>query len=276
MHSDPLSVLFAGLREVDAKGHKHLVMGDRNIRVRGLSADVPLQLAIPPALEEPSPLPDLHHLAAIPQRRHSLDRSVPNRQRALAFLEGLFASSSVVLNGRAPGDAEGCHTCWSWSANDQLLGHSVVDYACVSVSMFQAVREFRVLPFIPSASKDHSALYVFLTGMQPCYSTLRPRRHRAIRPKGAGYLTALSRAQGRFAALLDTWQAAAVPVSTALQRFLDLLVSFAEGQGGSDTSAPARTRDKPSFDAQCRALGQAQNQAWAALHASRGGIYGNH
>jgi hypothetical protein len=129
-----------GLREGDAKGHKHLVMGDLNIRVGGLSADVPSQLAIPPALEEPSPLPDLHHLAAIPQRRHSLDRSVPNRQRSLAFLEGLFASSSVVLNGRAPGDAEGCHTCWSWSANDQLLGHSVVDYACVSVSMFHAVR----------------------------------------------------------------------------------------------------------------------------------------
>lgn len=136
MHPDPLSVLFAGLREADAKGHQHLVMGDLNIRVGGLSVDVPSQLAIPPALEEPSPLPDLHHLAAIPQQRRSLDRSVPNRQRALAFLEGLFALSSAVLNGRAPGDAEGGHTCWSRSANDQLLGHSVVDYACVSVSLF--------------------------------------------------------------------------------------------------------------------------------------------
>jgi hypothetical protein len=96
--------------------------------------------------------------------------------------------------------------------------------------LIYAVREFRVLPFIPSASKDHSALYVFLTGMQPCYSTLRPKRQRVIRPEGAGYLTALSRAQGRFAALLDTWQTAAVPVSTALQQFLDLLVSCAEGQ----------------------------------------------
>jgi hypothetical protein len=249
MHPDPLSVWFAGLRKADAKGHQHhLVMGDLNIKVGGLSIDVPSQLAIPPALAEPSPLPDLHHLAAIPQQRRSLDRGVPNRQRALAFLEGLFALSSVVLNGRAPGDVEGGHTCWSWSANDQLLGHSVVDYACVSVSLFQAVSVFEVLPFIPTASKDHSALYVSLSGMQPCYSTLRPRRQRVLRPQGSGYPSALSGSQGRFADLLDAGQAAAVPVSTALQQYIDLLVSCSEGHGGADTSTPAHTRDKPWFD----------------------------
>jgi hypothetical protein len=215
-------------------------------------------------------------LAAIPQQRRSLDRSVPNRQWALAFLEGLFALSSVVLNGRAPGDVEGGHTCWSWSANDQLLGHSVVDYACVSVSLFQAVSVFEVLPFIPTASKDHSALYVSLSGLQPCYSTLRPRRQRVLRPKGSGYPSALSGSQGRFTALLNTWQAAAVPVSTALQQYIDLLVSCAEGQGGADTSTPAHTRDKPWFDTQCRTLGQAVDQAWEVLHASQGGVNGNH
>jgi hypothetical protein len=40
-------------------------------------------------------------------------------------------------------------------------------------------------------------------------------------------------------------------------------------------STPAHTRDKPWFDAQCRTLGQAVDQAWAVLHASRGGVYDN-
>jgi hypothetical protein len=105
-------------------------------------------------------------------------------------------------------------------------------------------------------------------------SSRRPKQNTPDTPS-SGYPSALSQSQGRFAALLNAWQTAAVPVSTALQQFVDLLVSCAEGHGGSDTSAPTQTRDKPWFDAQCRALGLAMDQAWAVVHASRGGVYGN-
>lgn len=279
MHSDPMSVLFAGLREAEAKGHKHLVMGDLNVRIGRLSCDVPNQLSIPPLLEEPSTLPDLHHLAAIPRQRTSMDMSVPCRQRAEAFLSGLFSASSVVLNGRARGDEGGSHTCWSISPAGVVLGHSTVDYACVSAALFRAVECFAVLPFRPSASKDHSALYVHLTGLPPGYSAVRPRPPvKVVRPKGSAYLTALRHARPQFEALLHAWHTGGVSVASAVQQFTDLLVSCAREHGvppGPATGSPGRPRSQPWYDDECRALARALDEAWGAWHASRGGIYGS-
>jgi len=147
------------------------------------------------------------------------------------------------------------------SADGAIVGHSVVDYACVSVSLYQAVRLFECYP-TPAASKDHSALYIYLGGLQPRYATLRPRRTKVIRPdpRNSGYLTALSRSEGRFAAMLRAWQAGSVALETALQHFIDLLVSCASGEGsmGGPTS-PAATgaRMRPWYDEQCRGLAEA-------------------
>jgi len=136
-----------------------------------------------------------------------------------------------------------------------------------------------VLPFTPATSKDHSALYVYLAGLHPRYHTVRPTRQKVIRPdaRSSGYLNALRRSEGRFAAMLRAWQAGSVPVESALQHFLDLLVSCASGEGsagGPVSPAATGTRTRPWYDERCKALADALNQAWSAWHASRGGLYG--
>ena len=64
-----------------------------------------------------------------------MDLTVPNKTRAVDFLQGLFSVSSVVLNGRAPGDEEGSHTCFSNPLSETPVGTSVVDLACASPSL---------------------------------------------------------------------------------------------------------------------------------------------
>jgi len=137
-----------------------------------------------------------------------------------------------------------------------------------------------VLPFTPATSKDHSALYVYLAGLHPRYHTVRPTRQKVIRPdaRSSGYLNALRRSEGRFAAMLRAWQAGSVPVESALQHFLDLLVSCASGEGsagGPVSPAATGTRTRPWYDERCKALADALNQAWSVWHASRGGLYGS-
>jgi len=64
-------------------------------------------------LNDPSVLPTLHHLRYVPSYRRSMDVQVPCRTRALDFMNGLFAVSSVVLNGRTPGDMDREFTCYA-------------------------------------------------------------------------------------------------------------------------------------------------------------------
>ncbi len=71
--SDPLAALFAGLREAEARGDKHMVLGDLNIRLGTLSCDVPSNIAVPPGLSDPSVLPTIHHLRFVPSQRRSMD-----------------------------------------------------------------------------------------------------------------------------------------------------------------------------------------------------------
>lgn len=275
VHPDPMSVLFAGLRDAEGKGHKHLIMGDLNIRIGRLCLDVP-ELAIPPPLQEPTVLPNLHHLSEIPQHRGSMDTTIPSRSRAETLLNGLFAASSVVLNGRAPGDEAGSHTCWQGSEGGQITGCSVVDLACVSVALYKAVQLFCVLPFQPSTSKDHSALFVLIRGLRPRCREARPRRRTPVyRPgQGSGYVAALIGAQPRMRAMLRAWRQGNVPTADAVNHFVELLVSCA-GEGRSTSPAPTHNGDQLWFDADCRALARALDDAWASWHTSRGGIYGS-
>lgn len=187
---DPTAALFAGLREAESRGHKHLVLGDLNMRVGALSCDVPSNLAVPPGLSDPSVLPTLHHLRYVPSQRRTLDLTVPSHSRAVRFMQGLFAVSSVVLNGRAPGDEEGNFTCYSNPLSAAPVGASVVDLACASTSLYGLVQSFRVLPFQPSTSKDHCALLVAVSGLpwQCCEVPRRGRQRRVYRPTStSGY-----------------------------------------------------------------------------------------
>lgn len=278
VHPDPLAALFVGLREAEARGHKHLVVGDLNIRIGGLSCDVPSNLAVPPGLSDPSALPTLHHLRYVPSRRSTMDLTVPNKARAVEFLQGLFSVSSVVLNGRAPGDEEGNHTCFS-TQSEVPVGASVVDLACASTPLYGLVQAFQVLPFRPSASKDHSALYVSVSGLsRRCYEVPRPgRKRRVYRPTpGSGYVSALLGRQGFFEAMLRAWQAGGVSVEQALQQFTEQLVSCAGGDRDVPAPGPRGSGrlDQPWYDGECRQLSRALDAAWEAWHASRGGVYG--
>lgn len=275
---DPLAALLAGLRAAEARGDKHIVLGDLNIRIGTLSCDVPFNTAVPPGLSDPSVFPPLHHLLGVPAHRRSQDLAVPNRARAVELLQGLFSVSSVVLNGRAPGDEEGAHTCLSNPLSEAPVGASVVDLACASTALYGMVRSFRVLPFRPSASKDHCALHVSVAGVpRRCYEVPRQgRKGRVYRPTAtSGYTSALQRRQGFFEAMLRAWRAGGVSVESAMQQFTDQLKLCAEGDGGDTPVAPeSGKRDQPWYDAECRALSRALDAAWQPWHDSRGGVYG--
>lgn len=280
VHPEPLVPLLNGLRAAESKGHKHMVLGDLNIRIGRLSSDVPHQLSVPPFMQACTLYTQLGHLARVPARRHSMDASVPDVGMAEALLEGLASVSSVVLNGRAPGDETGSHTCFSTTDAGDIRGFSVVDLACVSVSLFQLVERFTILPFRPSTSKDHCALYVDLRGVPPKYSCVQPgRRQRVVRPVHAEvYKHAVRQAQRQFEDLLASWREGTMDVTQAMQQFTALLVSCAEGCCAQPTQPmgerPAR-RDQPWYDGECRSLAQALNVAWDAWHTSRGGLYGS-
>lgn len=146
-------------------------------------------------------------------------------------------------------------------------------YACVYVSLYRAVHCFQAVPFVLAACKVHSALYVSLSGLQPRDFSLRPRRQRVIRPKGSGNLNALSSLQARLIAMLNVWQGGLVPVSVALQQFLDLLVSCADRQGFvGGATPPAPACDKSGFDERWHALAGVLNQSFAVWHARKGSM----
>jgi hypothetical protein len=94
--ADPMAALFEGLSAAEARGHKHLVLGDLNMRIGRLSCDVPDNLAVPRGFNDPSVLPTLHHLRCVPSHRHSMDLSVPSRPRAMEFMNGVVVC--VVLS----------------------------------------------------------------------------------------------------------------------------------------------------------------------------------
>jgi hypothetical protein len=272
--ADPVSGLLAGLREAEARSHKHLVLGDMNIRLGPLSCDVPARLAAPPGAL--GLLPDLHALQNVPQRRTSRDRAVPHRRQAEALLNGLLSVSSVVLNGRAPGDEGGAHTCWT-ALTGGGLGNSVVDLACVSVDMYRQVERFRVLPFAADTSRDHCALVVELGGLCPPPFPLRPARPPVHRPRVEPYVCCLQASQHQFDALLASWRAGGVSAPQAVRQLTDLLVECARQARGSRpaTPAPQGGGDQPWFDAECRAASDRLRVTWAAWHASRGGVFGS-
>jgi hypothetical protein len=143
---DPISGLLDGLRAAEAKSHQHVVLGDLNIRIGRLSCDVPAHVAVPPALSDPSTLPALHALLNTPHHRASRDTTRSGRQQAEGLLNGLQSVSSVVLNGRAPGDEGGgphtAYTYWTGKGAAHRVGNSVVDLGCVSATLYQRVRQF--------------------------------------------------------------------------------------------------------------------------------------
>jgi len=125
-------------------------------------------------LNDPSVLPTLHHLRYVPSYRRSMDVQVPCRSRALDFMNGLFAVSSVVLNGRTPGDMDREFTC---CANPLSV--------CVSVSVPEMYnnKSGGSLPLAASrlrldaqqqASNGQPAWHGSLSAVSRCVRGLRP------------------------------------------------------------------------------------------------------
>jgi hypothetical protein len=188
---------------------------------------IPAHVAVPPALSDPSTLPALHALLNILHHRASRDTTRSGRPQAEALLNGLQSVSSVVLNGRAPGDEEGAHTYWTGEGAAHCVGQSVVDLGCVSATLYQRVRWFRVLPFWPDASKDHCALYTEIHGLHLPHVQLRPRRPPVYRPSKSEYVRQLVGQRAQFAGLLHNWEEGGVSVSQAVEQLTTLLVACA-------------------------------------------------
>jgi len=115
-----------------------------------------------------------------------------------------------------------------------------VDLACASVALHKAVQLLCVLPFQPSTSKDHSAIFVLICGIHPRCHEVRPRRRTPVcRPgQGSGYVAALVAAQPRMRAMLRAWRQGQVPTADAMNHFVELLVSCAGGGGRRFWSGP--------------------------------------
>lgn len=99
-----------------------IVAGDFNVRIAGEQ-----DFSDTPAI-------NLHHFS---HPRRSRDMVLNSRGRR--FLEVLGVYGLVVLNGRAPGDADGAHIFISGG------GASVCDLVCASLSTLAAIRDLRVL-----------------------------------------------------------------------------------------------------------------------------------
>jgi hypothetical protein len=115
------------------------------------------------------------------------------------------------------------------TADGEVRRCSVVDSACVPTALYPLVQHFSVLPFQLSTSKDHSALYVSLRGLESSTSAflggLGSHGFSALRDSGCA--TQLVARQGVFSAMLRAWQVGNIPVQHALQQFSDLLVECA-------------------------------------------------
>jgi hypothetical protein len=92
---------------------------------------------------------------------------------------------------------------------------------------------------------------------------------------GSGYTSALMRHTDTFQAMLEAWQSGGVSVECALRQFTDQLVLCAGGDREQSDPGPRHQgpRDQPWYDAECRRLSGELDGAWAAWHASRGGVY---
>jgi hypothetical protein len=77
----------------------------------------------------------LQEYAGIPGGRASCDSTV-HAKRALALMQCLRSVCSVLLNGRAPGDAAGACAYYALNAVGHTTGQSVIDLGFVSARLF--------------------------------------------------------------------------------------------------------------------------------------------
>lgn len=285
LHADPVQSLLDGVHRLTSRGQQVIIMGDMNIRVGGLSWDVPdVGTPLPPFLQSEALLPAEADLEGIPRSRTTMDMAVPNADAAQRFVEGLCSARLVMLNGRAPVPAASAMHGVAHPSNDALTCHaqggpggSVVDLALVSRGLFSKVSSLEVLPFKPCISRDHSALVLH---MELSPSNVAPpggrvRRQPVCRPERDRYATALANHAHCFQALLESWQQSGVTVAEAHSQFTNLMRRVSRASEGSDTEViAARRGDQPWFDADCHAAKATLQQACVQVHNSRGGRFG--
>lgn len=277
--SRPVAMLLNGLEQAKAAGMScHIVCGDLNCRIGTLHGDVPQSHVLPPHASTLAAAMG-HSVQGIPSRRHSQDLAVPDQAAAAELLDGLFAASCVVLNGRAPGDELGRCTCWKHNTSGGRIGSSVVDYGIVSTNLYPAVQRFEVMAFKPALSQDHCALLMQVRLQAPQRTSTvslvsqSRRRVRVLRPACVeSFGAALGRVSQQCSVLLQNMRQQIVSVSDGLEQLIKLLTAAAESSNQRRARRPPPAGgDKPWYDDECRALCAAFKTAWQAWQDSRSG-----
>ena len=84
--------------------------------------------------------------------RQNMDTHTPDEQGKMIL--GLCKSSTLrILNGRTPGDEEGCYTRYPSNSKDDP---STIDYALANVSLIEEIKSLSILPF--TGLSDHCCI----------------------------------------------------------------------------------------------------------------------
>jgi len=193
--ADPVAALHTSILQLQARGLSVVVIGDLNARVKNLAEYPAASPGAARAAAQAAAAPPAHW-AAIPPRQSADRRS---NRFGINLMQMLPLCDMVLLNGRAPGDAEGRITCTGarQAAAGSRHGGSVADLGIASVALYTRVQLFRVgdpLWLRPWAAQDrpsqHSPLHLHLTPPLPAPPTPMAfgdalRRAWCLRPAGA-------------------------------------------------------------------------------------------
>jgi len=166
---DTIPILERGITRWQGRGYHAILMGDLNARMGNMDNDVPCMEDVEYAPPTPA-CTDLQLYIGIPKPRTTQDNT--KNSRGTSLMDSLRTCQLVCLNGRHPGDANGCYTFTS------RRGSSVVDYTCVGASLYCLVSDFTILSAPPSHPLGgvHHALRVALA-----LPTMRPSAHSPTR-----------------------------------------------------------------------------------------------
>ena len=253
-----LQALYDYMHEATAAGRHVLCLGDLNIRVGELSDDVE---GVP---MDAGPVAGLGATVtgAVPAVRRSEDRTVDSHAEGLML--GLNSCGCVLLNGRAPGDESGLHTCF---VNG---GCSVVDYGIVSAGLFASVRSFRVLDRQGELeSKDHAALSVCVNMQQALQATAPAgaRCPRTLRPRGQQrreFVEALNSREAELANLQAAVDTGTVSWGDAVTQLVAITRAAAEETLQPNGGSQQAGSHAPWFTSDCTQARDAFKAAWHA------------
>lgn len=234
-------LFFASLRDTinayKAKGQV-LVLGDFNAHTSGLSDSCEqgeqvlqqLAAAVPPLV-----LP----MQGVPPRK-SQSTGPANFFGRLLCEEVCMATSSVILNGRTPGDMDGKCTFYGHGAP------SVIDYAVCQTALLSHVKSFVVLHRLPESR--HCMIVCTLDQVEEDMmpgerGPPSPRMPRWQPGKRVEYVQAIQKRHGQFDQVLRSMEGGMVCPTEALAQLSEILVEAATDAFGPATGQPGKMAD---------------------------------